>query len=97
MSVIAKNINLPESCFACKWKYACDMAADNGWIDNKRDDKCPFEELIICRNCAFFEQDLWGVIAGKPVIVAHEVCTRRVEPEKAKPEGFCYLAEKRAV
>ena len=81
--------------------YSDSDYADTDFMDGfcwtiNRIQKIP-ETIVRCKDCIFFEKDLWGVVKGKPVIVSHEVCSRFVEGTKVSPEGFCYLAERRSV
>lgn len=52
-------------------------------------------ELIRCKDCRYFETDLWEEINGIPLIVAHEMCTRWGRGCKTRENGYCFLAERR--
>ena len=53
------------------------------------------KNLVLCKNCKFFEYDSVEKINGVPLIVAHEICRRWGRGCKASENGWCYLAEKR--
>ena len=50
---------------------------------------------IRCRDCRFFQLDVWGNAGGFPLIVAHEMCSRWGGGCKTSPDGFCFMAEAR--
>lgn len=43
MSVILIDMDMPNSCYECRLKNRCEYALANGWLGNKRDDKCPLK------------------------------------------------------
>ena len=43
MSVILIDMDMPNSCSECRLKTRCEYALANGWLGNKRDDKCPLK------------------------------------------------------
>ena len=43
MSVVLTNMDMPNSCSECRLKTRCEYALANGWLNNKRDDKCPLK------------------------------------------------------
>ena len=51
------------------------------------------EKIIRCRDCRFFQFDVWGNLDGFPLIVAHEMCSKWGGGCKTSPDGFCFLAE----
>lgn len=53
-------------------------------------------EIIMCKDCKHFVEDVWAVMNGLPVIVCHEACYRWSEDgNKVGAEGFCCLAERK--
>ena len=51
------------------------------------------EKIIRCRDCRFFQLDVWGNMDGFPLIVAHEMCSKWGGGCKTSPDGFCFMAE----
>lgn len=50
--------------------------------------------VILCKDCRYFEENLWSNLFGSPVIIAHNICCRNFDNKIAvKPDGFCFLAE----
>lgn len=43
MSVIITDMHMPYSCYECRFRNRCEYALANGWLSNKRDDKCPLK------------------------------------------------------
>lgn len=58
------------------------------------------EEIIRCKDCAYFEiKDWWVNLNNIPVLAASDCPTCRKwgnDECMTNPEGFCYLAKKRA-
>ena len=52
-------------------------------------------ELIRCKDCKYFELDHWVNVNGQPLIVAHEICAAWGDGCKTKPEGYCYMGERK--
>lgn len=42
MAVIITDMDMPKSCADCRFRSCCDYGI-NGWLMNKRDDKCPLK------------------------------------------------------
>lgn len=53
-------------------------------------------ELVMCKNCKHFEQDVIDdkFIPGVPVIVAHNMCHFWGNGCATDPDGWCYKGEK---
>ena len=51
------------------------------------------KELILCKNCKYFEYDSMAKVDGIPLIVAHEICKRWGDGCKTKEEGYCFMFE----
>ena len=52
------------------------------------------KDVILCKDCRYFEENLWSNLFGSPIIVAHNICCRDHENKIAvQPEGFCFLAQ----
>ena len=52
-------------------------------------------KIIRCRDCRFFNMDVWGSMDGIPLIVAHEMCRKWGGGCKTSPDGFCFMAEEK--
>ena len=50
-------------------------------------------ELILCKDCKYFEYDSVAQVEGIPLIVAHEICKKWGEGCKTNENGYCFLAE----
>ena len=50
-------------------------------------------DLILCKDCKYFEYDSVAKVHGVPLIVAHEICNRWGEGCKTRENGWCFLAE----
>ena len=46
-----------------------------------------------CKDCKYFEYDSVIKVAGIPLIVAHEICSRWGDGCKTKEDGYCFLFE----
>ena len=51
--------------------------------------------IIHCKDCKYYEADVWDNVIGVPFIVAHEICVKWGGGCKTVPEGYCHMAEKR--
>ena len=51
-------------------------------------------EIIRCRDCKHFRQEVWEKVCGVPLIVAHEICLKWGNGCKTSPDGFCFMAER---
>jgi len=54
-------------------------------------------EIIRCRDCKHFRQEVWEKVCGVPLIVAHEICLKWGNGCKTSPDGFCFMAERENV
>lgn len=52
------------------------------------------KELILCKDCKYFEYDTVAKVDGIPLIVGHEMCKRWGDGCKTSENGYCFLAEK---
>jgi hypothetical protein len=52
------------------------------------------QELILCRDCAYYEQDHFERVDGIPIITAHEICTGWGHGCKTSADGWCFRAIK---
>lgn len=52
-------------------------------------------ELIRCKDCKHFVQDVWGVADGIPLIVGHEMCDFWGDGCKTNENGWCFCAERK--
>ena len=44
--MIMINLEMPTDCYSCKVRklLGCRIANESGWLNNRRDDKCPLKE-----------------------------------------------------
>ena len=52
------------------------------------------KELILCKDCKYFEYDTVAKVDGISLIVGHEMCKRWGDGCKTSENGYCFLAEK---
>ena len=52
-------------------------------------------ELVTCKNCKYYLEDVWSVVNGLPIITAHEVCDFWSNGCKTDPDGYCFCGEKK--
>jgi len=52
-------------------------------------------ELILCKNCKHFVQDVWGFVDEIPLIVGHEMCGFWGSGCKTSENGWCSYAERK--
>ena len=54
-------------------------------------------DLIHCKDCAFFEEDVFGYMNGLPIIVTNHGCKAWGGPmgSKTEPDGWCFLGRKK--
>lgn len=52
-------------------------------------------DVVRCKDCIYFELDHWVNVNGQPLIVAHEICAAWGDGCKTKPEGYCYMGERK--
>ena len=75
------------------------MKLPSGWIFKIKSttNATPVEvtksDLILCRDCKYFELNHFDNMNGIPLITAHEICTRWGDGCKTDSNGFCFLAE----
>lgn len=87
MSILIKGMNMPESCEMCPIE-GCE------YINGKF--TCPLIEIVQCKDCKWFELDVWVELNGIPLIGAHEMCKFWGNGCKTNPNGFCSYGERRA-
>ena len=51
------------------------------------------KEIILCKDCKYFEYDSFSEVAKVPIIVGHEICKKWGNGCKTNEDGWCYLAE----
>ena len=54
----------------------------------------PDPEIVRCRDCKHFRQEVWEDVCGIPLIIAHEICMKWGSGCKTSPEGYCFMAER---
>ena len=54
-------------------------------------------EVVHCKDCAHYEEDVFGFINNIPVIIAHHGCKAWGGPMgcKTDPEGWCHMARRK--
>lgn len=76
------------------------MKMPSGWIARPKVDykgvnvSVEMSELILCKDCKYFDYDRTAMVDGIPMIIAHEICKRWGKGCKTSEDGWCYLAEK---
>ena len=102
MGVYIPNMEKPKFCDGCDlvkyWvngSFYCmaDGKELNIEADIRKD--CPLIEIVHCKDCKWFELDVWGELNGIPVIVAHEMCKFWGNGCKTNPNAFCSYGERR--
>ena len=79
-----------------------DSQYDGQWGDERREALAMAIEslqrkIVLCKDCRFFESDVFKEVYGVPIIVAHEVCNRQGDCRKTKENGFCFLGKEKGV
>ena len=75
------------------------MKLPSGWIAKTKVDRkgvnvtLEMSDLILCKDCKYFEYDKVAKVDGIPLIVAHEICNKWGDGCKTRENGFCFLAE----
>lgn len=77
-----------------------DSQYDGPWGDERREALAMAIEslqrkIVLCKNCRFFESDVFKEVYGVPIIVAHEVCNKWGDCRKTKENGFCFLGKEK--
>ena len=52
-------------------------------------------EIICCIDCRYFHEDVWEIVQGIPLIIAHEICEKWGGGSKTSPDGYCFMGERR--
>jgi len=77
------------------------MKLPSGWIAIPKLDRkgkhviVETVDLILCKDCKYFDYDSAAKVDGIPLIVAHEICNRWGDGCKTREDGWCFLAEQR--
>ena len=53
-----------------------------------------FPIVVRCKDCKYYESDVWEKVNGIPLIVAHQICKRWGDGCKTDDNGFCFMGEK---
>ena len=75
------------------------MKLPSGWIAKTKVDRkgvnvtLEMSDLILCKDCKYFEYDRFAKVDEIPLIVAHEICNKWGDGCKTREDGFCFLAE----
>ena len=75
------------------------MKLPSGWIAKTKVDRkgvnvtLEMSDLILCKDCKYFEYDKFAKVGGIPLIVAHEICKRWGNGCKTREDGYCFLFE----
>ena len=70
--------------------YVVQIEADPKGKEAKISTAC---ELILCKNCKHFVQDVWCLVDKIPLIVGHEMCNFWGDGCKTTENGWCSYAE----
>lgn len=52
-------------------------------------------EVVRCKDCRHFQQNVWGKVNGIEIIVGHEMCDFWGDGCKTKEEGYCSYGERK--
>ena len=75
------------------------MKLPSGWIARPKVDRkgvkvsVEMSDIILCKDCKYFEHDSTAKVDGIQLIVAHEICNRLGNGCKTKEDGYCFLFE----
>ena len=73
------------------------MKIPDGWIFTATPKRASIEleqnDLIKCKHCKYYKEDIFTTIAGMPIIVGHNMCEKWGNGCATDPEGFCHMAE----
>jgi len=50
-------------------------------------------QVVRCKDCRYYEQDVWREVDGVPIIVAHHICEFWNGACHVKPDGYCSFGE----
>ena len=59
--MIQIDIDMPTDCVSCwiRQNMGCKIANESGWLNNRRDDKCPLKEqkeVVRCKDCKWWDK-----------------------------------------
>ena len=76
------------------------MKLPDGWVFTLKAKDAAIDiegkDLILCKNCKYFEYDTVAKVDDIPLIVGHEMCKRWGDGCKTSENGYCFLAEKKS-
>ncbi len=52
-------------------------------------------KVVRCKDCQYFEADVWANVNGIPIIVAHEICRFWGGGRKTSSDAYCSYGVKR--
>ena len=100
MSVLIKDMEMPEHCGYCRFRYdgICHALQKTQYSVTE----CPLvsvptphePEIIRCKDCKHFEYDHPYIILGIPIL-GHELCNAWGDGCKTDKNGYCFMAERR--
>ena len=50
---------------------------------------------VLCKDCKYYQEDVWKNVYGVDIIVAHHLCTKWGGGCATKPDGYCFMGEKK--
>ena len=50
MSIIIKNMKMPNACYECVLSDTCDLPSPY-YVEPTRANGCPLQEIILCKDC----------------------------------------------
>ena len=77
------------------------MKIPSGWIAKPKLDRkgtkieIEMSELILCKDCKYFEYDSFTEMDGIILIFAHEICKKWGDGCKTNEDGYCFLAKRK--
>lgn len=76
----------------CVWVESKSITESSNELIERQNDVI---EVVRCKDCRHYEQDVWREVDGVPIIVAHHVCYFWNGACHVKPDGFCSFGERR--
>lgn len=88
--MILVDFDMPKNCRECPIE-GCIYHAEN----DTRHDLCPIvREVVLCKDCKYFEYNHPYMIHGVPVL-GHLVCNRWGDGCRTDENGFCFMGERK--
>ena len=94
--MIQIDIDMPTDCASCwiRQNMGCKIANASGWLNNRRDDKCPLKEqeaVVRCKDCLYCVKEPNGELYCDILAVGYEP----LGSKKVSADWFCADGERR--